>query len=90
MSYTVLWLPTAEAALARLWERNLSARAEITGAAFQIDKTLHSEPVEAGESRPDNLRILLVPPLGASFRVSADNRMVWVGEVWYFGKRRPQ
>ena len=90
MSHTVIWLRKAEAALAQLWETNPSARAVITQAAFQVDEILKSEPAEAGESCFGNLRILLVPPLGVTFRFYIENRLVRVGEVWYFAKRRPQ
>ena len=89
MKFTVIWLPGAEKALARLWESHVSSRAAITKAAYEIDKILAAGPTEAGESHPGDQRILLVPPLGVTFRASSDDRMVWVGEVWRFEKRPP-
>jgi hypothetical protein len=88
MNFTVVWMPKAEAALAQLWEANPRARAAITRSAFQIDELLSSRPTEAGESRQNGVRILLVPPLGVTFWCSNDDRLVRVGYVWHYDKRR--
>jgi hypothetical protein len=88
MIYTVIWLPEAEAALAQIWEADQSARSAVTASAHELDQLLGTDPVGASESREGKLRIILVPPPGASFSYSNDDRKVWVGEVWRYDKRR--
>lgn len=83
MNWTVVWLPNAEDELAELW---LAApdRELVTLAVEQIDKQLGRDPAAAGESRSDGRRILIVPPLAATFRVLPDDRIVQVVNVREF------
>lgn len=64
MTYSVLWTPTARRLLADLW---LSAadRNSVQRAADSIDRILQSDPLQAGESRVVNIRIIVEPPLAA-------------------------
>jgi hypothetical protein len=86
MDYAVLWGPEAETSLVSIWlaARN---RASVTDAANRIDQLLRHRPELLGESREDDRRILLVPPLGVKFRVLEDDRIVRVLDVWLFEAR---
>ncbi len=81
MRYTVLWRPTAEAALADLWT-SASDRVTIAQAADAVDAMLRNDPGEVGESRGDGSRILIVSPLAVRYDVSEDDRRVAVWAVW--------
>lgn len=83
MNYTVVWLPAAEAELARIFLRTQN-RSAVTAAADKLDQMLAIDPLDAGESRTPDDRILLVAPLGIYFRVLPDDRLVQVGTVWEF------
>jgi plasmid stabilization system protein ParE len=80
MSFTVTWVPAAEAELTDLW---LAApdRSEVRIAADQIDSQLKSNPADVGESRPSERRILIVPPLVVIYRVKVEDRIVQVLNV---------
>jgi len=86
MSYTVVWVPAAEQELAELW-LNAAQRREVTEAAREIDSRLRFSPAEQGESRPRGRRILLVLPLGVTFEILPEDRIVRVLDVWRFEKR---
>jgi hypothetical protein len=86
MRYTVVWVPWAERELARVWLRGLD-RTAIRTAAFEIDRLLRNNPAAVGESRFGGQRIVHVPPLGATFSVYPDDRLVQVLDVWWYGKR---
>jgi len=81
MSYVVTWLPDAEQELARIW-LTAADRAHVTEAADWIDQQLKSDPVDAGESRPNGRRILVAAPLGIIFRVDELDRRVVISHVW--------
>ena len=83
MNYTVLWMPVAEQRLAAIWT-SAADRNAVTQAAHAIDQALRTDPEQAGESRPDDVRILFERPLGVLFSVSADDRTVSVLSVWRF------
>ncbi len=86
MSFTVLWTPVAEQRLAAIWtdagNRNL-----VTQAASFIDQALRTAPEEAGESRSEDQRILIEPPLGVLFTVSLDDRKVLDLTCWRINPR---
>jgi hypothetical protein len=86
MSYTVVWVPAAEQELAQLW-MNTARRREVTEAAREIDSRLRAAPAEEGESRAHGCRILLVPPLGVTFEIFPEDRIVRVLDVWEFERR---
>ncbi len=86
MKYTVLWLPDAEAEIARLW-LDADSRAAVTAAADAIDQTLAEAPLQAGESRDGEKRILLIRPLGVTYIVHETSKVVIVGRVWRTGPR---
>ena len=59
MTFTVVWKPTAERLLTKMW---LAAadRQSITNAADTIDALLRSDPLTVGESREGNSRLIYV------------------------------
>jgi hypothetical protein len=76
--------------LAKLWTQADSIkRRAITVASHDIDKRLSADPFGTGESRPGGRRILLIAPLGVTFRVETDGQTVSVLRVWLFRKRGP-
>lgn len=83
MKWTVVWDSAAEAELAELWF-DAAQRQKIANAANEIDRQLGADPQDAGESRDKGRRILLVTPLGVTFRVFASDRHVRVLDVWRF------
>jgi plasmid stabilization system protein ParE len=85
MRFTVVWSRHAERELATIWT-NSARRAEITRAAERVDRLLQRDPENQGESRIHGTRILLVPPLGVTFAVYADDRRAEVLDVWEFPK----
>jgi hypothetical protein len=54
----------------------------MTEAANQIDVWLKHAPDQVGESRPENRRILLEPPLGVIYEIEEMDRIVNVLQVW--------
>lgn len=85
MSFTVLWAPAAEQELAALW-LGAPDRRNVSDATNEIDSRLRLAPAEEGESRDFGQRILLVSPLGVTFEVFDDDRIVRVLDVWGFEK----
>jgi hypothetical protein len=81
MKYTVVWTPEAEFALLDLW---LSSRfrESVSEAVREMDDELARNPEAVGESRESGLRIAFEGPLGVSFRVFPEDRLVQVLLVW--------
>src|SRR5438552_1310971 len=86
MKFTVTWSRNAERKLARRWMA-ASDRRSVTQAANSIDTQLAQDPLNAGESRSGNRRILHEPPLGVIFSVVEADRTVLVLDVWKYDKR---
>ncbi len=86
MIYSVRWKKRAEDDLADIWLK-AEDRESISRAACQIDNLLRVQPHTAGESRSEGLRVLLVAPLGATFRVYEQDRIVRVANVWSYRTR---
>jgi len=86
MRYTVLWSHGTEGDLAEIWMTTRD-HSKVTAAAREIDRRLQSDPEHEGESRSEDLRILLIAPLGVNFVVEPDDRRVRVVEVWQFEQR---
>lgn len=84
MKFTVVWRPLAESGLADLWV-NAPDRDAITAAADHIDAILGVNPTQAGESRGQDTRVLIIPPLPVHFAVREDDRLVIVTSVWRWG-----
>jgi plasmid stabilization system protein ParE len=81
MRFSVLWTPTARRLLAELW-LTAGKRSEVQQAAEEIDRILSEDPLNAGESRVVNIRIIVEPPLAAYFDVHPSDQRVTVWQVW--------
>lgn len=75
----------------RKWSGDLAAawlnapdRNAVTRAAHTIDLMLQRDPENAGESRDEGRRILLVPPLGVDYEVFPDKLEVHVLSLWSY------
>jgi hypothetical protein len=83
----IRWEAGALTELASAWlTSDSNDRRMIVAAAGEIDRQLLADPETVGESRPDNVRIVFVRPLGALFEV--ENDLVSVLHVWKIRKRR--
>jgi hypothetical protein len=82
MTFTVVWKPEAERSLAKLWIK-ASDRQAVTEAGNAIDALLRTVPLEVGESRVSNMRILTVRPLSVYYDVREADRLVAVWALWH-------
>ena len=73
MTYAVIWRPSAERKLAEIWT-SADDRQTVTDAANAIDALLRATPLEVGESRVVNIRILTVLPLSVYYDVHEECR----------------
>lgn len=88
--YSVQWVRSALNDLTEFWiDASPLDRKLITAAANEIDRLLRLDPENQGESRTEDRRVLLVAPLGVTFKVFPDDRVVKVLDVWQFEKRTP-
>ena len=86
--FDILWEDSATNELATIWMAASSEeRARITAATMEIDRSLLGNPADAGESRPDNVRIFYVLPLGILFDIDMTRRVVRVLQVWRVRRR---
>ena len=86
MTYTVVWRLSAQRTLAEIWT-NTDDRQGVTQAADAIDALLRTGPVDVGESRGGNTRILTVLPLSVYYDVREEDRMIAVWAVWHVRRR---
>ena len=88
--FRVEWLQTALDELAAVWlHANSAERKRITAASHPIDQQLQTDPDNQGESRHRGRRVLIVSPLGVTFRVEPATATVAVLHVWRFRQRKP-
>ena len=80
MKFTVIWLPTIEAKLTQLWLAGRDREA-IREATVEIEQTLATKPLSAGESRVGNYRIFFADPLAVMYSVWPEDRLVKIVEV---------
>jgi hypothetical protein len=87
MRFTVVWMPSVEKQLTRIWVRALLQRkdvAALTQASDRIDQLLRSSShVRSNDTA--GVYQLTVWPLRVVFSVSPDDRMVTVRQVTYLG-----
>ena len=81
MRFTVFWSRGSQAELAREWTES-SDRAALTAAAALIDRVLSQDPLDCGEARDEDFRIMFADPLGVEFHVNEPDRRVIVISVW--------
>ena len=86
MKYRVEWSRDAEADLANVWT-DASDRGLISEAARWLDRALADNPHALGESRSGDNRIAFSSPLGMEYKISDEDRTVFVIAVWKFRTR---
>ena len=86
--FAVLWVRATLDDLERIRAEVDPAHWAIVGAAIrEIERRLRDDPESEGESRPDGQRISFVAPLGFTFQLVPDQKIVVVSNVWWFGQR---
>ena len=83
MNWKVIWKPDAERRLTSIWLADRS-RQRVTDAAREIDATLESDPLNAGESRSGNDRIIFSEPLAVLVELLPLEHEVHVLAVWRY------
>ena len=86
MNWTVLYRPSAQDQLASIW-LNAPDRQSVADAADEIDRILANKPLDAGESRGGNSRILIEQPLTVLYDVFAEDALVQVFSVFYWRRK---
>jgi len=81
MSYTVIWRHEALDDLTTAWMM-AADRDAVSVASAQIDRLLRASPLDQGESREDDTRVLFIRPLGVEYDVEEGDRKVYVNSVW--------
>jgi hypothetical protein len=79
MRYTLVWIPSADDELARIW-MDASDRRAVADATNEIERLLKREPLSVGEEYDDDRRIV-IDPLEVIYTVSPDDcmvRVIWV------------
>ena len=85
MKYHLVWLQSALDELTEIWTNAPPPlRKGITKASHSIDTQLVVNPEEKGESRPEGRRVEFFAPLGVTYRVDVQDRMVVIVHVWCF------
>jgi hypothetical protein len=87
MSWTVIYRATAQDDLAIIW-LNAPDQQAVADAADEIDRLLASDPLNAGESRGGNTRIIVARPLTALYDIYPDDALVEVFAVSYWRRRK--
>ena len=90
MTFTLVW---PKALIRRLTALYLQARSEaladdFTQAVAQIEYLLQNAPLNQGESRSANERILVVRPLSATYRIDELNKRVYIRAIGYSNRIR--
>jgi hypothetical protein len=82
MKYTVVTAPVADHPLAEIWLK-AADRQSVADAFNLVELSLRHNAHLQGREHPDGWRVLIEPPLVASFRVSEDDRLVRILSVAY-------
>lgn len=80
MKYTVVWKRSADDTLIELW-MNATDRDAISRAVRQIETQLRVAPLDVGESREENYRILCILPVVVAYRISQEDCLVTVVQI---------
>jgi hypothetical protein len=81
MTWQVRWRRSAKNDLAALW-LDANTRSSVTAAANQIDNQLARNPLNVGESRENDRRILIESPLAVTYKVNPSEMKVLETRVW--------
>jgi hypothetical protein len=82
MKYTVVNAPVADEQLADIWIE-AKDRQGVADAFNRIESSLRHDAQLQGREHPNGWRVLIVPPLAVTFRVSEDDRLVRIMSVAY-------
>ena len=82
MKYSVVWKLFAETQLTDIW-LGASDKQAVTKASDEIDRTLRINPDRIGVPDSRGWRLIVVPPLVATFEVSIDDRRATVLSIRY-------
>lgn len=85
MNYEVRWRDLAEQSLLFLLLRAVNKPA-LWAVARSVDELLRVNPIEEGESREDNFRILFLRPLCVFYQVDEASRTVVIEDVGLTGE----
>jgi hypothetical protein len=88
MKWTVSYRPSAQDDLANIW-LNAPEPQAVADAADTIDRLLADDPLNVGESRAGNVRILIELPLTVLYEVYSEDTLVTVFAVFYW-RRGPR
>ncbi len=86
MKWTVTYRPSAQGDLADIWV-NAPDPQEVAETADAIDQVLANNPLEAGESRSGNSRIIIARPLSVLYDVYPEDARVEVFAVSFWKGR---
>lgn len=81
MKFTVVSTPVANQQLAEIWLQSNDQQA-VADASNRIDSLLMHDADRQGRAHPGGWRVLLVPPLIVTFRVSVDDRIATIMPVF--------
>jgi hypothetical protein len=81
MKWTVVFRPSAQNHLAEIWTDAIDRQA-VTDAANEIERLLARSPLNVGESREGNTRIVMEPPLAVLYDVFPDDARIEVFAVF--------
>lgn len=81
MPYTVVWREAALDTLMDFWLSSID-RDAVTRAVEQVDRLLRMDPDSCGEKYYGD-RLLVVDLFSVTFRVSVDDQMVEVLDIWH-------
>lgn len=86
MRYRVIWDPDAFHGLLRAW--NAANQPEAGLRAFdEIERILSIDADNQGESREGEQRVLIVSPIGVTFRARPEIGEVLILDAWMISKR---
>ncbi|HEY1376740.1 MAG TPA: hypothetical protein VGF55_08090 [Gemmataceae bacterium] len=80
MTFSVIWRKQAREFVEGLWDRAANPNA-VAAASDRINELLTRDPLNQGESRSGDYRLMFEGPLAAYFRVNAAGRRVIVLSV---------
>ena len=85
MNHAVIWQPPAETALIACLLRSADKPGD-WALVHEIEARLRVEPLQAGESREDDFRLLYVRPFAVLYWTDQDARTVYVEELQWVGR----
>lgn len=87
MKYRVTWDPNAFRDLVRAWKTANQPDSGIR-AFDEIERLLSDDAELQGESRDDDRRLLIVPPIGVVFRAKPDLGEALILDAWMIRPRK--